>query len=124
MLVSRDGFGWEFPAGRPEVGESLLDTLRREVDEEACCEVENPHLMGFTVSTCLEGAEQGLVLVRSHWAARAALGPWEPAHETTHRQVVAVADVLSVLTMEPGLEPVYEQIWGHALHVFDLAGST
>jgi hypothetical protein len=60
------------------------------------------------------------VLVRSHWAARADAGPWQPAHEIRHRQEVPVAEVMAVLHMEPGLEPVYEQIWGHALHAFDL----
>ncbi len=118
VLVSPDGARWEFPAGRPEHEESLLDTLRREVREEACCEVETAALLGFTTSTCLQGHEQGLVLVRAHWAARATVGSWAPEHEISHRKVVPVAETMSALTIQPGLEPVYERIWGLAQDVF------
>ena len=76
VLVSRDGDHWEFPAGRPEADESRLDTLRREVREEACCDIETADLLGFTTSRCLAGAEQGVVLVRAHWAVRALTKPW------------------------------------------------
>jgi hypothetical protein len=36
VLVSQDGVRWSLPAGRPELGETWEDTLRREVLEEAC----------------------------------------------------------------------------------------
>ena len=123
VLVSRDGARWEFPAGRPEGDESLRDTLRREVREEACCEVETADLLGFTTSTCLAGPQQGLVLVRAHWAAHAVAAPWRPVDETVQRMEVRVADVMSALTMEPGLEPAYEQIWAQAREVLDCPGS-
>jgi ADP-ribose pyrophosphatase YjhB (NUDIX family) len=114
VLVSRDGERWEFPAGRPERDESLLGTLRREVREEACAEVITSRVLGFTTSACVQGPEQGLVLVRSHWAARVRCDRWQPAHEITHRIEVPETDVMSVLTIEPGLEPMYEHIWSSA----------
>ncbi|WP_148616489.1 NUDIX hydrolase [Nocardioides rubriscoriae] len=114
VMVSRDAECWELPAGRPEADESLFDTLRREVREEACCEVETARLLGFTVSRCLEGHEQGVVLVRSHWSARVAVEPWQPHHETVERREVARADFLSVLTIEAGLERFYEELWSSA----------
>jgi ADP-ribose pyrophosphatase YjhB (NUDIX family) len=118
VLVSRDGANWEFPAGRPEAGESLLETLHREVREEACCEVESAELLGFTASRCLEGPEEGRTLVRAHWAVCATAGSWRPVHEIAHRREVPVAIVMSVLTIEPGLGPVYAQIWERARRVF------
>jgi 8-oxo-dGTP pyrophosphatase MutT (NUDIX family) len=114
VLVSRDRKRWEFPAGRPEADESLLDTLRREVREEACCEVETAYLLGFTVSTCLDGHERDVVLVRAHWAARVTAMPWRPVHEVVERAVVPLDDVMSTLTIEPGLEPAYQAIWKQA----------
>lgn len=121
VLVSRDRERWEFPAGRPEADESLVDTLRREVREEACCKVEATHLLGFTMSRCLVGHERDLVLVRAHWAARVTAEPWQPVHEILERKEVAEAKVMSALTIEPGLEPLYEEIWRRARSVVDIA---
>jgi 8-oxo-dGTP pyrophosphatase MutT (NUDIX family) len=87
VLVSRHRERWEFPAGRPEADESLLDTLCREVREEACCEVGTANLLGFTVSTCLEGHERDVALVRAHWAAWVTPMPWRPVHEIVERVV-------------------------------------
>ena len=87
-----------------------MDTLRREVREEACCKIETADLLGFTVSTCLQGPERDVVLVRAHWAARVVAMPWRPAHEIVERVEVPMADVISTLTIEPGLEPAYRVI--------------
>ncbi len=117
VLVSRDRERWEFPAGRPQADESLVDTLRREVREEACCTVGATHLLGFTISTCLVGDERDVVLVRAHWAARVTVEPWQPVHEIVARKEVAEASAMSALTIEPGLEPFYEEIWQRARSV-------
>jgi len=39
VVISPDGTIWDLPAGRPEPGESWEQTLRRELDEEACATV-------------------------------------------------------------------------------------
>ncbi len=46
VLRDRDG-PHVLPGGRREAGESLLDTLRREVREEAGCSIQSPILLGF-----------------------------------------------------------------------------
>lgn len=37
---------WMLPGGTPEKNEKMGDTLKREVDEEASCEIESPNLIG------------------------------------------------------------------------------
>ena len=40
LLVRVADRGWEMPGGQVETGESLLDALRREVEEESGCRIE------------------------------------------------------------------------------------
>jgi hypothetical protein len=95
-----------------------VDTLHREVREEACCEVGSATLLGFTRGTCLDGPERGSVLVRAHWAVRAVALPWLPEHEMVARTEVLMDDVMSRITVGRGLQPAYEQIWEHARRAF------
>ena len=99
VLVSRDGKGWELPAGRPEGAESWEDTLHREMLEEACAIVVHARLLGFTRGVCITGHHKGEVLVRALWRADVELAPWEPKFEIAHRRLVDaehVADHLAV----------------------------
>ena len=97
ILISVDGLTWDFPAGRPEPGESWEQTLRREVHEEACATVTDARLLGFCRGECVKGHEAGLTLVRSFWHACVALGEWRPQHETTQRRLASASELLSAL---------------------------
>jgi ADP-ribose pyrophosphatase YjhB (NUDIX family) len=100
VLISTDGKLWDMPAGRPEPGETWEDTLRREMLEEACATVVGARLLGFTRGECVEGHEQGRVLVRSMWRADVELGPWDPRFEIPYRRVVPAADVARELAVD------------------------
>jgi len=89
VVISPDGTIWDLPAGRPEPGESWEQTLRREMDEEACATVVSTRLLGFTRGQCVAGPECGRVLVRSVWRADVQLRPWEARFEIAERRVVA-----------------------------------
>jgi ADP-ribose pyrophosphatase YjhB (NUDIX family) len=99
VLITPDGRIWDLPAGRPEPGESWEQTLRREMDEEACATVVGARLLGFTRGQCLTGPERGRVIVRSVWRAEVELRPWEARFEITGRRVVAPAAVAEALSL-------------------------
>lgn len=99
VLISPDGAIWNLPAGRPEPGESLEQTLHREMDEEACATVVCARLLAFTRGQCVAGPERGRVLVRSVWRADVELRPWEAPFEIAERRVVAAAAAGDALSL-------------------------
>ena len=91
VLISPDHVFWGLPAGRPEGKETPRQTLDREMREEACVEVLDAHLLGFSRSVCTQGHEKDLVLVRSFWRAHVQIGPWRPQFEIPYRRIVPAA---------------------------------
>ena len=100
VLATQDGETWGFPAGRPEGSESWEETLRREMREEACVEVREAKLLGFSRGECIRGHEKGLVLVRSIWLAKVELNEWVPEHETLARKLVQPEGLLAELALD------------------------
>lgn len=113
-LVSEGNAHWYWPAGRPEAGEDWEATLRREIREEACAEILACHLLGFSRAQCINGQEQGLVLVRAFWRADVELRPWDPKFEIRHRRLVSVVDVLSQVTVDEGWLRIYRRALAEA----------
>jgi ADP-ribose pyrophosphatase YjhB (NUDIX family) len=103
VLISEDGERWDLPGGRPEGNETLEETLRREILEEACATVTEARLLGFCRGTFVAGSQAGRVIVRSLWRAEVELGPWKPRFETVHRRLVVAADLLDHLSTTDGL---------------------
>jgi ADP-ribose pyrophosphatase YjhB (NUDIX family) len=114
VLIGTDGERWGLPGGRPEAGERWIDTLRREVAEEACATVTDCRLLGFTRGTCIRGHEQGLVLVRSMWLAEVRIDDWQPQFEISHRRLVPTAEAFGHLDLPAGLLPLHRRAFAEA----------
>jgi ADP-ribose pyrophosphatase YjhB (NUDIX family) len=115
VLISTDGQSWGLPGGRPEPHERWIDTLRREVAEEACAVVERARLLGFTRGICIRGPEEGLVLVRSMWRAEVRLERWAPRFEIPYRRLLPANEALrSVVIAEPSVGPIYRRMFAEA----------
>jgi len=114
VLISSDGVTWDFPAGRPEQHESWEQTLRREMLEEACAVVIDASLLGFSRGRCIEGREEGLILVRAIWRANVRLLEWDPKFEIRHRRLVSFADALDSAD-------TYRAVWERAFREAALA---
>jgi ADP-ribose pyrophosphatase YjhB (NUDIX family) len=116
VLVSSDSQTWNLPGGRPEGDEDWRMTLEREVLEEACAQVKEASLLGFSKGVCVRGHEKGLVLVRALWRAVVSLHQWEPHHEISHRLIVpsgtALTRLLAQGNIPVGLQPIYRR-WFH-----------
>jgi len=114
VVVSPDGERWGLPAGRPEGPEQWVDTMRREVREEACAEVMECRLLGFSRGVCVRGPQEGLVLVRSMWRAEVRLDAWEPRFEMDHRRLLSAEEAFPFLTIPDGLGPFYRRLFAEA----------
>lgn len=109
VLVSEDGVVWDLPGGRPEGDEDWHATLDREVREEACAEVEDAVLLGFSRGECVQGTQVGTILIRSLWRASVRLLPWEPRHEITERRLIALDELAQ--TPVGGVPPWFLERW-------------
>ncbi|MEA3248503.1 MAG: NUDIX hydrolase [Nanoarchaeota archaeon] len=47
LIIGNKG-KWNFPGGHPEKGEDMIDTLKREILEEASIEIDNCKHIGYT----------------------------------------------------------------------------
>ncbi len=81
---------WEFPGGKQELGEAIVDTIRRELREELAIEVEvgeelivlehvyGPKCLRFVVHLCrwLSGEPQPLACQQLRWVLPGQLGDY------------------------------------------------
>ncbi len=88
--------------------------MRREVREEACAEVLDCWLLGFSRGVCVRGPQEGLVLVRSMWRAEVRLAPWGPCFEMAHRRLLPTEKAFQALTIPDGLGPFYRRLFAEA----------
>lgn len=123
VLISTDGERWDLPAGRPEGDETWEQTLRREMEEEACATVVRARLLGFCRGACVTGPETGRVIVRSFWRADVEMNAWEPLFEIAYRRVVPAAAVVDALATPNSFARIFTRALHEAAAKADSTGS-
>ena len=85
VLVGSGNGRWSLPGGHPEPGETIEETLIREIREEACAVVERCAYLG---SQRVDDPAETVPYFQTRWWARVRLLPFEPRYETTERKLV------------------------------------
>jgi len=97
VLVTWDDRRWTFPGGTVEPGETLEETLIREVAEEACATVTASQYLACQHIADPYNTYGSTSYYQTRWWARVTLDPWEPHHEMTGRRLVPPEQVLATL---------------------------
>ena len=105
VIVSADGRDWGIPGGHPENGESCEETLRREVLEESCCDVDRFCLLGWQH---VRDLADDSVHYQMRYCCRVNVRPFCPEHEIRYRRLIAPSDFLNVL--EYGDSPIAKEL--------------
>jgi 8-oxo-dGTP pyrophosphatase MutT (NUDIX family) len=97
VLVTWDGQEWTFPGGSVESGETLEETLIREVAEEACATVTASRYLACQHIADPLNTFGATSFYQTRWWARVTLDPWQPEHEMVDRRLVPPERVLETL---------------------------
>ncbi|MDE7300413.1 MAG: NUDIX hydrolase [Lachnospiraceae bacterium] len=102
LLVNTYNSGWVFPGGQVEVGENVIDAVKREIMEEAGIEVEVGELFCIASNTKKYPGHSGVkeipTKVMLDFICRATGGMLRASDENSESRFVPKEEVLSMIT--------------------------
>lgn len=99
LLIVRNESTWTIPGGHPEQGENPLETLNREVLEEACLTITTPHYLG-----AVEVVENNQIYYQLRYFAQVKeIYPFNQEWEISERKFVPLGELHNNITWSTGL---------------------
>ena len=102
LLVKTYNSGWVFPGGQVEVGENVIDAVKREIMEESGIEVEVGELFCIASNTKKYPGHSGVkeipTKVMLDFVCRATGGQLRASDENSESKFVPKEEVLSLIT--------------------------
>ncbi len=102
LMVKTYNSGWVFPGGQVEVGENLIDAVKREILEESGIEAEVGELFAVTSNTCKRPGYNGVkeipTIVNFDFICRATGGSARPSEENSETGWFSEEEALSLIT--------------------------
>ncbi|HEY4690124.1 MAG TPA: NUDIX hydrolase [Anaerolineae bacterium] len=98
VLVAGQSGQWALPGGHVEPGETLEQTLKREVSEEACASVRRCAYLGAQQVSDPGNPDRPGVYYQIRFWARVTLRRFRPRFERTRRMLVAPSELVPILS--------------------------
>lgn len=98
LLIVKNGDNWTIPGGHPELGESQLETLNREIMEEACVTINNINYLGAVEVIENEKYYQLRYTAKVHEVLN-----FDRKWETSERKFVELCDLQNYIKWSKGI---------------------
>ena len=99
MLIVKGGKTWTVPGGHPEAGETMEETLHREIMEEACTTLKDVNYLG-----AVEVVENGETYYQLRYTAHAnEVLPFKEEWETSEREFVTLDNLPEYIKWAKGV---------------------
>ena len=102
LMVKTHNSGWVFPGGQVEVGENVIDAVKREIMEEAGIEVEVGEVFCIASNTCKypgwNGVKEIPTKIILDFICKETGGTPRPSEENSETMYVAKEKVLDMIT--------------------------
>lgn len=101
LMVKTHNAGWVFPGGQVEVGENVIEAVKREIMEEAGVEIEVGEVFCIASNTCkypgYNGVKEVPTKIMLDFICKAKAGEPRPSDENSESKYVPKDEALSLI---------------------------